>query len=1334
MLKKILIITPIVFLLLIATVVILHWQTDIVSDLSKDILNANLREVAHFEYSSLTGDLLKNMVLRDLKITFTNGVIIKSNYLKFRYSLDETISGRYFFEFIHFDSLYVFIPASDELEETDNIEDNRSIQETLNYIASSIPLKTFIDNLPEFGVGDLELANGTLILEGIKRSFEDIKLNLTALHQENNLELNIKRLRAEEKNRDFELSLFQAKILGNEKRINLNQLELQTPLSHIYGYAEITLGDSLWVILGMEDSYIAFDDVQTITAANFADSGYIDLNIDLVGHPNRFSATVKCAGSLNEYRVDSLVVDGDYHRGEITLRHGLIIQDTTTVNLKGRIAENRNTLNINFANLNLSTIQPDLIPTRLNGSIYLKSKSLSDPFLDGLARVKLNHSLIDTSYLDTVNFAIRSKENMRQIIEPSYIRMGENSSFYFSGQLDENQIVDVKLSTEQNSINTLTSALDLPEINGKFDGNFFLTGTIRDPDLEGYLWIPHLDKDSFVLDSMILQINLKNLVTRRQGRGLIMASHWNYDSLEINQTLANVIFDSNRIVIDTLLFANNLNYVSSTGSVEALDDTIDIRFDFFRMNYQNTWLENAEGIYFRLAPDEYLIESAVFKESNEGIIEIRGYWDRINDDMQFGLYLENISFAPFKQFMQQDFNFSGTVDADFEVANPISDPHLDVDLRGKALEINTIPLGDVHCAFQYAEEALLIDEFKMSYGESTLDIDGDIAVSWKSTGNEEQLSILQESLADLKIYWKNIRLENYFGPFKLPKPPKGDVSGHLFLAGTIMDPRGELVLIGKNMNYNKFTSDSLNLIARMNRDSLVVERLDLNLNDTHLSGTGWHLINLDFQKMDSIFSGYPFRLNLVSKDDEIKFIGNILDQVERIEGPYEASFTLGGTFEKPALINGYFRMEDGKMILSRIRNPITELDIDATIDSSVMVINSLSAYAYKETDFWDDAIGLFNSLFRAARGETRRKGGLYGEGKILLDDLTHPEIDLSLNAYELYLDYFIENTNFIITTDDLKIFGRDTIAVEGNIIIDEGNYIVDVDNLKKNIYLESSTVQQNRPTTWNLDLTIPGNFNISSSELDLLNNFKFEIMGDLRTIQEANAPKMDLTGHLEIISGKYGSWGQNFGIKTGTIDFTDPNVINPDIDIAAEKRTGDYIVEIDLSGTLDELVQQVKVKDINGNYLTNLSDQEVLSLVSLGTIDFNVASAGGHVIGTSVETAIERGAEALTGLDKVEISSSKGGNLIDLQSMKLNSGIKDASVSLGKYLTSDLYIEYTGMFGSDAVPAPTVTWKPGNQLGIQYRINRNWSVNSYYLRTQRGNSIYNVSLAWRLSL
>ena len=107
MLKKILIIIPIVFALLIATVVVLHWQTDIVANLSLDILNSSLGDVAEFEYSSLSGDLLKNMVLRDLRVTFKNGMQIKTNYLKFRYSLDQTISGQYYFDFIELSFLSI---------------------------------------------------------------------------------------------------------------------------------------------------------------------------------------------------------------------------------------------------------------------------------------------------------------------------------------------------------------------------------------------------------------------------------------------------------------------------------------------------------------------------------------------------------------------------------------------------------------------------------------------------------------------------------------------------------------------------------------------------------------------------------------------------------------------------------------------------------------------------------------------------------------------------------------------------------------------------------------------------------------------------------------------------------------------------------------------------------------------------------------------------------------------------------------------------------------------------------------------------------------------------
>ena len=1333
MLKKTLIIIPLLVILSILLVVILYWQTNLVSDFGKNILNQNLGTDVHIEYSSISGDLFNHVIIKDLEISLSSGVYIRSNYVKMSHSLSSTIAGDYFFQDVLIDSLDILIPDSD-IEDTVVVEDieKRNIQQTLNHIASSIPLKNFIQSLPQFSFDELSINHGRIDIASINRTFDNINLHLNAFHRGSSIELNIEKLSGIERSVDFNLEFLHGQIIGNEKRINLNQLEIKTGDSHLFGHAEITIGDSLWVIIGLEDTRIALSDIETVSGLRIADSGLVDLSLDLVGNPNRFSAIVSCKGNFNQYRTDSLIVDGDYRNGEIILQRGLLIIDSSQANFKGKIAKQENILDMTVKHFDLASLQYDSVHSDLSGSMRLFTESVGDPLKNGSVNILLTHSRIDTSQIDTLKLAAISKDHQLELIEPSFVRIGDQSVFTFKGSMDRKKNLDLRISTEKNNVKSLTQQLGIPILNGTIDANIFISGIVDDPNVEGYLWVPHIEWEAFTLDSMIVQLDIKNLRSRRQGRGLILASHWQYDSLEINQTITNVIFDSNRVVIDTLLFANNKNYITSTGFLEANEDTIDLVFTFFRLNYENAWMENEGNLAFRITPQEYTIESAIFKESNDGIIEIRGFWDTIYDEMQFGMHLERINFSPFRQFMNENFSLSGTVDADFELVNPLRDLELDVELRGKDLEINEIPLGEVTCKFVYANEALYVDDFKMVYGDATVDVDGDIAITLRSGTGEQKFNLLEESFANLQIYWKNLRLENYFAAPRWPKPPQGNISGHLSLAGTIAEPRGQLTLFGEHLSYDKFRSDSLNISAEFSKDSLVVNRIALDLNDTDIWGSGWQRLNLDFSNLDSIITGLPFELTLVSKDDKVSFIGNFLDQVERLEGPYEASFTFSGTLDKPSLRKGYFKMDDGQIILSRVRNPIRELEIDATIENSLLTLNHFSAFAQKDKDFWDKTFGIFNKLFRLIRGETRTEGGLYGEGSIALDDVRRPNIDISLETYKLYLDYFVENTNFLVSTDNLHIFGRDTLNITGDLTIDDGNYIVDLTNLRKNIYLTSKTVEKERPITWNLEITIPGNFTIASSKLDLLNNFDFEIMGDLRTIQEANIPWMDLTGHLEIISGKYGSWGQNFGIRSGSIDFTDPKVINPDIDIRAEKRAGDYIVVLALTGNLEEMIQDIRIKDINGNFLTNLTDQEILSLISLGTKDFNVADAGEHVISTSVETALERGTEALTGLDRVEIQS-KSGKLIDFESKKLNQGLKDASVSLGKYLTSDLYVEYTGMFGSSATPAPTLNWRPGNQIGIEYRINKNWSVDSYYLRTYRGNNIYNVSLAWKLS-
>ena len=142
-----------------------------------------------------------------------------------------------------------------------------------------------------------------------------------------------------------------------------------------------------------------------------------------------------------------------------------------------------------------------------------------------------------------------------------------------------------------------------------------------------------------------------------------------------------------------------------------------------------------------------------------------------------------------------------------------------------------------------------------------------------------------------------------------------------------------------------------------------------------------------------------------------------------------------------------------------------------------------------------------------------------------------------------------------------------------------------------------------------------------------------------------------------------------------------------------------------------------------------MSPRDKIAMLTLGTdvqqlaanTDSTIINVGSQVATTSLLTAVERSAEQYTGLDRVQISSTD--NILDLNKMRLNNGLKDASISLGKYLTTDLYVEYRTKFN----------WDAGNHIGLQYRINKHWNLDSYYEKTLQGNNKVQVGLNWEYS-
>jgi len=270
-----------------------------------------------------------------------------------------------------------------------------------------------------------------------------------------------------------------------------------------------------------------------------------------------------------------------------------------------------------------------------------------------------------------------------------------------------------------------------------------------------------------------------------------------------------------------------------------------------------------------------------------------------------------------------------------------------------------------------------------------------------------------------------------------------------------------------------------------------------------------------------------------------------------------------------------------------------------------------------------------------------------------------------------------------------------------------------------------------------MDIEIPGNFVVTSSALDIQNNFKISLEGSLQASRRAGSENLSVIGVMETESGKFSSFNQVFDVTSGTITLNNPLRINPELNITARKRLRDREFNLIITGNLEAIQQNIIVKNAAGEEL-NLSPQDKIALLTLGAdlsmvssnADSTFRGVGEDIASNALITTAERGVEQLTGLDRVEIGSTD--KFLSLQKMKLNNGLKQASISFGKYLTSDLYVEYRTQFGS-GMPTPKLSWDAGNRISLQYRINSLWSLESQYEKTPLGNNKINLGLSWEYS-
>lgn len=204
-----------------------------------------------------------------------------------------------------------------------------------------------------------------------------------------------------------------------------------------------------------------------------------------------------------------------------------------------------------------------------------------------------------------------------------------------------------------------------------------------------------------------------------------------------------------------------------------------------------------------------------------------------------------------------------------------------------------------------------------------------------------------------------------------------------------------------------------------------------------------------------------------------------------------------------------------------------------------------------------------------------------------------------------------------------------------------------------------------------LDLTLraPGTLRIDNNLATLQARAELNLQGTTA------APVV--LGRAEVERGRVYFQGRTYVIRQGTIDFVNPQRLDPSFDIEAETRIRSYRVTLRVNGTLERatptLTSDPPLSPVQ--ILSLLVGEEESTVTGFTQADLQsrqgpLAAAGAASLAAgriSEEVGLERGAEKLLGLNRFSIDPS----------LLRAAGTATARITVGKRITPDLNVLYS---------------------------------------------------------
>lgn len=219
-----------------------------------------------------------------------------------------------------------------------------------------------------------------------------------------------------------------------------------------------------------------------------------------------------------------------------------------------------------------------------------------------------------------------------------------------------------------------------------------------------------------------------------------------------------------------------------------------------------------------------------------------------------------------------------------------------------------------------------------------------------------------------------------------------------------------------------------------------------------------------------------------------------------------------------------------------------------------------------------------------------------------------------------------------------------------------------------------------------LDLSILG-----PEQIWLRNDFgRIEGEVDLRVAGTAGRPSV--IGRITAVEGGTIDFNRvRYRLLSGTMDFDDPETINPVFNVTAETSVAEYQVTLQIEGTVDKFRYELSSNP-------PLAQSDIVSLLLTGRAP---GGEGGGVGTLSAENVSSYLAGTLGQQLSTRFLGKAGPDVISIDPMDVvTQGDPTTRITLGKQITPDLRVTYTDLLGTNQGATYSLDYAIGRGLGF----------------------------------